>query len=546
MKSKRIISILLSIVMLLSVACSLDYSAYALSSSGKCGENVSYTFDKATGEIVISGAGDMYDYCDYDQSPFVNRSSIKKITIKKGVTSIGNDAFNRCANLQSVKIPSTVKEIGFRAFFRCERLTSVSVPDSVETIDQCAFERCTKLNKISLGNGIKQICNNAFLNCEYYNNSANWESSVLYIGSYLISAKKSISSCKIKKGTKVIAEYAFENCSKLMSITIPSTVTNIGMGAFDGTAYIKNSANWENKVLYIGNYLIKAKESLPKEYTVKAKTRVIADCAFYFCTKLRSITLPTSLVTIGYSAFLYSGLNTIRIPKNVSYIGQSALKTTKIKSLKVSVNNQFYSSSNNALYTKGRTRLIKYPYSSDEDKITIRSSVKEIDCFAFEYCKGIDEIYIPKSVEKIHPKAFENYFVKSYRVSSSNPNFSSKNGTLYNKNKTVLIRYPAGKYGNFTVPDSVTKIDNYAFYKSNLQSVTIGNNVKKIGYFAFDYCNSLEDVRIGSNVNSIGYCAFNNCEELKNVYYAKSKADWESIAINDGNDSLENAKIYYN
>ena len=124
---KKVLSIVLSICMLLSISAGLNFSASALDSSGSCGENVSYTFDAATGLLTISGSGDMYDYGWNSKSPFYNedKSEITRIVINYGVTSIGEQAFYGCRSLTSIEIPNSVKSIGRRAFEYCRSLPSI-------------------------------------------------------------------------------------------------------------------------------------------------------------------------------------------------------------------------------------------------------------------------------------------------------------------------------------------------------------------------------------------------------------------------------------
>ena len=93
---KKIISLLLSLTMLLSIVSVVDFSAYADTlTTGKCVKNVTYSFDAETGVLTISGEGDMENY-NYENNPFYKKSNIKTVIIKNGVTSIGDWAFSDC------------------------------------------------------------------------------------------------------------------------------------------------------------------------------------------------------------------------------------------------------------------------------------------------------------------------------------------------------------------------------------------------------------------------------------------------------------------
>ena len=158
--------------------------------SGKCGKNVTYSFVSSTGTLTISGTGNMidYDYNSYNHNyaPWYNyHSSIKKVVINNGVTSIGEYAFNGCKGLTSVTIPNSVTSIGEYAFYGCTGLTSVTIPNSVTSIGSFAFECCKGLTSVTIPNSVKSI-----------------------------------------------GSSAFQQCDGLTSVTIPNRVTSIGSGAF--------------------------------------------------------------------------------------------------------------------------------------------------------------------------------------------------------------------------------------------------------------------------------------------------------------------------
>ncbi|MBR1532118.1 MAG: leucine-rich repeat protein, partial [Eubacterium sp.] len=107
--TKKSLSVILSLLMIISTLTALPFTAHALDESGQCGENVTWSFNSSTGKLTISGTGDMYDYVwNYDDgwadSPFYQNYVITNIVINSGVTSIGSYAFYGCESLTSITI----------------------------------------------------------------------------------------------------------------------------------------------------------------------------------------------------------------------------------------------------------------------------------------------------------------------------------------------------------------------------------------------------------------------------------------------------------
>ncbi len=162
----------------------------------------------------------------------VSEESIGEFRVKSGTLAIAGSAFMYCRSITSIVIPDGVKEIGEYAFWSCESLKSITMTNSVKELGYHCFIFCSNLENIVLSENIIDISSEDFKYTSYYNNEANWENGVLYLGSYLIEAKPEVTDCTIKNGTKRIACYAFGRCEKLTSATLPNGVTIIGDGAF--------------------------------------------------------------------------------------------------------------------------------------------------------------------------------------------------------------------------------------------------------------------------------------------------------------------------
>jgi len=146
----------------------------------------------------------------------------------------------------------------------------------------------------------------------------------------------------------------------------------------------------------------------------------------------------------------------------------------------------------------GLTRIGKYAFQSclNLTSITIPASVTTIGKYAFQGC-NLTSITIPASVTTIGEEFCMSYSLTSIEVDNANPNYSSEDGVLYNKDKTALIYYPGGKEGSkFIIPDGVKRIENLAFQvAAYLSSITIPASVTSIGGNAFS-CSYLTGIEV--------------------------------------------------
>ena len=175
--------------------------------------------------IVPEGVTELSD------SVFHNCSSLESVTIPAGVTSIGDSAFYGCKSLTSVALPEAVTSIGDNVFFNCSSLTSVALPEAVTSIGDNVFFNCSSLTSVTLPEAVTSIGNYTFFNCSSLT-SVMLPETLTSIGSYAFSMCGSLTAIEIPEGVTTLGEYVFRYCESLASVTIPGTVETMGFCDF--------------------------------------------------------------------------------------------------------------------------------------------------------------------------------------------------------------------------------------------------------------------------------------------------------------------------
>ena len=233
-------------------------------------------------------------------------------------------------------------------------------------------------------------------------------------------------SVKIPNTVTSIGNSAFKGCTSLTTVEIPNSVTSIGSEAFEETAIYHNL---EDGVIYFGKVLYKYKGEMPENTIVEIKdgTSGISDKAFNGCVELVGVTIPSSVTIIGNSAFMgCTGLTSVTIPSSVTSIGGLAFRNCT-----------------------GLTN------------VTISNGVKFIDFYAFEGCTGLTNVILPDNITGISVGVFR-----------------------FCTNLTSV-----------TLPNNITEISNDLFNGcTNLTNIIIPSKVTRIGSTAFWGCTNLTEV----------------------------------------------------
>ena len=248
--------------------------------------------------------------------------------------------------------------------------------------------------------------------------------------------------------------------------------------------------------------------------------------------KLKSITIPSTVKSIGEDAFSGSGLETFVIPNGIKKIENHTFNgCTHLK--KITVPNTVTSIGEYAFAGCTALKTISLPRSlrtigpeafsgTGLRAITIPEGVTKLGTEPFNDCTHLKSISLPSTLKRMGLFAFGSpVHIKSIKVNKKNRWFSSKNGVLFNKKKTKLLFYPARGKAVY-VPKTVKTIGKSAFMDPRIKTIKLSSNVRVIGPYAFAYCTRLNKVTLSQKLRKIGASAFSYCEHLNSLTIPKN------------------------
>lgn len=392
--------------------------------------------------MKITGSGemeDMYEPDDHDTiySPWWNyRDKVKTIQIVDSVTNVSENAFRGLFNLKSIKLGKNIKEIEENAFYDCSSLEKIIIPNTVKKIGDYAFSGCESLKEIVIPNGVTKLEWATFLGCS------------------------NLKKITIGKGIKDIEDNVFDSDYRVETIKVASGNKNYKVQ--DNVLYNKN----KTKILCVG----------------KVKNGSLA------------------------------------VSSKVKYINRTSCG--QVKKFTVSDDNKIYSAKQGALLNKEGTELLRCPGKAEgsyevPDGVTLVQSdaflgcnnlktivaandVEELDIGSITDCAKVEKVVLGENVDSVQYGVHEGHLffvdleecpkLKEIEVSENNQNYSSVDGVLFNKNKTMLLIYPNAHGKTYTVPEHTKSIAHNNF--AHLKTLEIGkSDISELGELFSDWTN---------------------------------------------------------
>lgn len=465
---------------------------------------------------------------------FGNCVKLASVTIPEGVELMGNSIFRNCTELVSASLPSTLgnknkiyssgwtTEIGWNningatdndyigynngygglaTFLDCPKLKNVTLAEGIKYLMNRMFENCPSLTAITLPSTLERV-NSAFIKCPGLT-QITFPETVTQIGS--LNNCTGLTSLTIP--AKVNANYLdCSGCTGLTSVEFKGNVgTRLLSSAFQGCTALK-SINIPSEIAIIGNH------------------------TFSDCISLSQLTLPEPLTSIGEHAFQNTGLTDITLQRNVTVIGKYAFAGCKNM---VSIN-----------FPANVTEIKEYTFNECEKlkDIILPNGLIYIKDYAFNGCSSLGKVTIPGGVQNISPGAFKNsglteVILKEGVMSLSNNSFDGclllKKVTFPTTMKTIGGFSNTGiKEITFAEGAAPEAISDYAFLNcDSLSTITLPNSIKSLGTGAFYDCDTLKSVTLPTGITKIAKQAFYHCGFLQSITIPQSVTEIETEAF---------------
>lgn len=472
----------------------------------------------------------VYDYVDgywkemsRASAPFVNSTTLQKVTIGSKVTFLYNHLFHNCDKVTTIDIPASIANIYGNAFDDCSSLTATTFHDATDhtlTLGDYAFRNCAVLPEVT------------------------FPQQLLSVGNYTYAQCPLLKTLSFPAMLQSIGNYAFAECTGLTQLTFEDSSKSVKLGygarSNSGTSYLDNIPLFGNSnltYLYIGrniNYTADEKYGYSPFYNQSFLTDVrfsqagtVTYCKDYLLYKVnncKTLALPESLISIGDGTFRgMAALESIVIPNAVTEMGTYAFADdTSLKSAKLSTSCPWLKeglfSECNALQS-----------------ITIPSAVTKMDGYMFTNCKALTSATFEDGTDLIEMGYGASW--KNYGLFSDCPLKTLNLGRWLSYNTEVASRspfYSIDALKNLNIGKNVKVIDKYMFsYCEGLEEVNLPDNITSVNLWGFRGCSSLKSVRLSEKLSQVGDYGFAGCTSLDNVTFPASMTSVASNSFSD-------------
>jgi len=415
---------------------------------------------------------------------------------------------NRNFSCGEYRVKEGAKIICDYAFAGCSTIYSIIIPDSVEIIGERSFSGCRSLREVIFGNSVKIIKGFAFKDC------------------------KALRRLNLPESLEEIGEMAF-SYTGLKEIILPKSLLKIKGNpiVYNEVKFISNSSNFvvENENLFTKNRrTLISFQSNVSSFIIPNTVIAIGGYAFWYCSKLQSITIPFKW--IGKNPFAHTKVKIENLSKNFIY--KNDLLLTRDETTLIGC----YSN----------CKVIDIPISvniigggafneNEAVEIVLPNSVERIEDNAFENCKALQKINLPDSIRYLGNSIFDscsllkdvklprylNYCGDSIFAKCSSLQIIEVPVSMKSINKSMFSG--CSLLENILIPSSVTRINRAAFYQCrSFKEIVIPKSVQYIDSLAFRYCRNLKAVYIPDSVKRIGMYAFSDCQEITTVRRGRS------------------------
>lgn len=468
------------------------------------------TFPKKTDitSITIESNTASSGYLVLDDYLLEGCTELKSVTLSNIVSGIGNHGFDGCTALQSITIPESVSRVGTYAFKDCTALRSVKWSKNVKGIFNYTFAGCSALRYIYDVSEVEFIAEGAFLDSgltEY-----KFSNALKYIGEKAFCNTK-LKEAKLAVGVETISDYAFSQCTELVTLVIPSSVKTLGMHIYnkENVRYRKERAAiyYYCSLAYIGDSTFDAPQTI---YTTSSNASGV-NLSFLGSTRHILITYYSDSSSKCVINQVYN------LPENL-YLHDIYMISRGVPLLASSVELKEKMFENNL--------TIK--------AVTFPSTMQKISKAAFCGCYNLKSAIIGKQVKYIEDNAFNTCFSLSTIL---------EEGIFENLESIGDYAFQYTPISNMDIFRNVKKFGNYAFAYTRVTNYTMSSNLVDMGQYVFARTpmktvtwsdklhviplgtfseSSIESISIPNNLTKIEDIAFYRCVHLKQIYIPDS------------------------